>query len=121
MELYQVGVAMGFHVMDLVVGFVGGLKEHDVQSSKLRDGMFKKVGFLFCYLIAFTIDHFGELIGFQVAVPILPVIVLYGVTTELVSIIENIHRINPNLLPETLMGMFHVKQEKEENKDVEHR
>lgn len=108
MELYQVAVALAFHVIDLVVGFIGGVKNKDVQSSKLRDGMFKKVGFLFCYLIAFLIDHFGGMIGFQIVVPILPVIVLYAVTTEIVSIVENLHKINPDLLPEKLLGFFHI-------------
>lgn len=108
MELYQVAVALAFHVIDLVVGFIGGVKNKDVQSSKLRDGLFKKVGFLFCYLIAFLIDHFGEMIGFQIAVPILPVTILYGVTTEIVSIVENLHKINPDLLPEKLLGFFHI-------------
>lgn len=101
-------VAMTFNVLDLVTGFVTALKLKDLQSSKLRDGLFKKAGFLMCYIVAWILDDYGELIGFQIAIPILPAVVLYAVTTELVSILENICRLNPDILPQKLMDIFHI-------------
>ena len=93
----SIGFALIFNGLDLATGFLTAVKQKDIQSSKLRDGLFKKAGFL--------------MIGFSLNFPILPVVITYAVTTELVSIIENISRLNPDLLPEKLQEMFHVKHE----------
>lgn len=104
-----VAVALAFNAMDLLTGTVAAVKEKDLESSKLRDGLFKKAGFIFCYVLAILIDNNGVYIGFNINVDILPIVVLYVVTTEIVSIIENICRLNSDLLPDKLLEMFHVK------------
>ena len=109
-EIYQIGVALSLNGMDLITGLIGALKNKALTSYKLRDGLFKKVGFMFCYLIGWGMDQYGPMIGFQIGFPVLPVIVLYAATTELVSIVENIHEINPDLLPEKLIELFHIKK-----------
>lgn len=110
-QLYAIFVALIFNGLDLISGIISALKMKDLQSSKLRDGLFKKVGFMLCYFVAWLIDTQGNNIGFQFGVPILPVITLYVCTTELVSILENICKINPDIIPEKIMDMFHVKHE----------
>ena len=110
-QFAPIGIALVFNAIDIVSGIVSGVKNKDIQSSKLRDGLFKKVGFIFCYLLAWIVDTYGTMIGFQISVKILPIIILYVCTTELVSIIENICKINPDLLPSKLMEMFHIKKE----------
>ena len=108
-SFYPMILATAFHAIDLITGFLGALRVHDIKSSKMRDGLFKKIGFIFCYLLAYIMDNYGEIVGLQIGVKVLPIIVLYAVMTEIVSIIENISRINPDLLPETLIKLFHVK------------
>lgn len=107
-QVYPVIVALIFNALDLVTGLVSAVKNKDIQSSKLRDGLFKKVGFMFCYFVAWLVDTQGNVIGFQLGVNILPVIILYVCTTELVSILENISKINSDILPEKLMELFHI-------------
>ena len=107
--MHGVSVALIFNAFDLVSGIASAVKEKDLQSSKLRDGIFKKAGFLMCYALAILIDNEGKYIGMNFEVKILPIILAYVVMTETVSIIENITRINPELLPEKLLEMFHVK------------
>lgn len=109
----EIGVALSLNAMDLLTGLVGALRKKDLRSYKLRDGMFKKVGFIFCYLLAWVVDTYGSYIGFQLNVHILPIVILYAATTELVSIFENIHEINPDLLPTKLMEMFHLGGEED--------
>lgn len=107
-QFYPVIVALIFNALDLVTGLVSAVKSKDIQSSKLRDGLFKKVGFIFCYFVAWLVDTQGHVIGFRLGVTILPVIILYVCTTELVSILENISKINSDILPEKLMELFHI-------------
>lgn len=110
-QFAPVGVALIFNAIDIVSGIIAGIKNKNIQSSKLRDGLFKKVGFIFCYILAWLVDTQGSLIGFQISVQILPIIILYVCTTELVSIIENICKINPDLLPDKLMSLFNIQKE----------
>ena len=107
-QVYPVIVALIFNALDLVTGLVSAVKSKDIQSSKLRDGLFKKVGFIFCYFVAWLVDTQGHVIGFQLGGTILPIIILYVCTTELVSILENISKINSDILPEKLMELFHI-------------
>ena len=110
---YPIVVALVFNVLDLLTGIVTAVKNKDIQSSKLRDGLFKKVGFILCYVVAYLIDNEGYLIGFQIEVTILPAVILYTCSTELVSIIENIHKLNPDIIPEKLLELFHVSESEE--------
>lgn len=107
-KFYPILVALAFNATDLVSGFIAAIRAKDVRSAKLRDGLFKKVGFMVCYFVAWMVDTYGYLIGFTLSVRILPVMVLYACTTELVSILENVCKINPDILPEKVMQIFHI-------------
>lgn len=109
--MYQIIVALIFNAMDFLTGLIGAAKTKVIQSSKLRDGLFKKVGFVLCYVLAFLIDTQGSVIGFEIGVKLVPIIVLYACTTEIVSIIENICIINPDFMPDKLKELFHMKGE----------
>lgn len=103
-------VALSLNLFDLISGFVGAVKNKNIKSSKLRDGMFKKVGFIFCYVLAYLLDSEGNAIGFSVGVKLLPIIITYVCITEVVSILENISKINSDLIPETLKDLFHINK-----------
>lgn len=107
--LYPVILAIGFHVLDFITGLVAALKTKSLDSSKMRDGLFKKVGFIFCYLLSVLVDTQGRILGLDIGVKILPIIVVYAVGTEIVSIIENICKINPDLIAEKLKEFFELK------------
>lgn len=94
---------------DIVVGLIAAIREHEIKSTKLRDGLFKKMGFIFCYMLAFLIDEHAGDVGISFDVPICPPLAVYVFFTEMVSILENIARINPTLVPDKLLEMFHVK------------
>lgn len=108
--LNQIVVALIFHLLDLATGLIGAFRTGTLESSKMRDGLFKKIGFIFCYVLALLIDNEGQLIGFNLSTRILPVIIVYAVTTEIISIIENISVINPDLLPDKLKSLFQINQ-----------
>lgn len=101
-------VALVFNGIDLLSGFLAALKNKQVQSSKLRDGLFKKVGFIFCYLVAYIADNYGANFGLNLEVQFLPIVCTYAVLTELASIFENIHKLNPDILPEKLSEIFNL-------------
>lgn len=112
-QLYPIITALVFNLLDLVSGVIAALKNKDLQSSKLRDGLFKKVGFIMCYFLAWVIDTHGTLIGFNISVDVLPIIITYTCVTEITSILENIAKINADLLPDKLLELFHIFEVKE--------
>ena len=100
-------VALVFNGLDLVTGIVGAIRsDEQIKSSKLRDGLFKKVGFVFCYALGVLINYAENLLTLPLGVDLVPVICTYAVITEVVSIIENISKINPDILPDKLKELI---------------
>ena len=104
----NIAIALIFNAIDLVSGFLCGIKVRGLDSSKLRDGLFKKVGFIVCYTVAFILDSYGGFLGLPADIPFVIMICSYVVLTELVSIVENVHTLNPDILPEKLMDIFKI-------------
>ena len=117
--VYQIGIALFFHLIDFITGFIKAVKLKQVSSSKMRDGMFKKVGFILCYIIAVVIDQYGYIVGFSLDFSILPVIIAYAIVTELISILENISKINPDLKITKLWEIFQIKGEPKNDDEIE--
>lgn len=112
--MHSIGVALIFNLTDLVTGLISAVKAKEVQSSKLRDGIFKKIGFLICYFLALMIDSYGSEVGFVLDVKLLPIVLGFVCLTEVVSIIENISKIT-DILPEKLLSIFHIEKEDNNN------
>lgn len=107
-----VGIALLFNGFDLVTGIVGALKDGEqIKSSKLRDGLFKKVGFIFCYVLGIAINYAEGFLELPFGVDLLPIICTYAIVTEVVSIIENISKINPDILPDILKKLIGYNKE----------
>lgn len=111
--MHSIGVALLFNLTDLLTGLISAVKAKDLQSTKLRDGFFKKIGFLICYFLALMIDTYGSEVGFVLSIKLLPIIISFVCITEVVSIIENLSKIT-DILPEKLLTIFHIS--KEDNK-----
>ena len=106
--MHGIAVALVFNATDLVTGIISAIKKHDLQSSKLRDGIFKKVGFLICYFLALMIDLYGSEVGFHLNVELLPVVLGFVCLTETISVIENLAKIT-DIVPEKLLSLFLLK------------
>ena len=111
--MHSICVALVFNATDLITGLISAVKEKNIQSKKLRDGIFKKVGFIICYFLALLIDEYGKEVGFNIPVDLLPCILTFVCMTEVVSIIENISKIT-DIIPEKLLNLFQISKEKEE-------
>lgn len=100
-------VALVFNALDLITGIVGVIRSGEqIKSSKLRDGLFKKVGFVFCYTLGVLINYAENFLTLPFGVDLVPVICTYTIITEVVSIIENISKINSDILPDKLKELI---------------
>lgn len=104
----MIKIALIFNLLDFLTGFVGALRAKKIHSSKMRDGLFKKTGFVFLYLIAWLLDTYGGEAGLTIPVSIVAAVCFYAIMTEIVSIAENISRINPDLIPSKILALLSV-------------
>lgn len=87
-------------VFDFVTGYIAATFMGTVDSKKMRNGMYGKLGELFAivlsYFLEFAISVYGSTaIGVNVSVPIGAGMCAYITFTEIVSVIENIGCMNP--------------------------
>lgn len=94
-------------VFDIFSGFTAALKNQELSSTKMREGLFHKCSLVMCIVLAWCIEmfvmHVPDL-GFNVPLVIPACILIFAM--EVVSILENIVKINPDLENEEIVKLF---------------
>lgn len=97
-NIWIIGVTCAFMLADIVSGFIRAWHDNDLQSRALRNGLFHKAAFLgligVAQLTELAADKMPEI---ELNVPIVGAICAYIVLTELVSVLENLRDINPDI------------------------
>lgn len=104
-----------FVVLDIGSGLIAAVKEHNLQSSRAWVGLFKKLG----YVIAMALAIAVEIACLYLPLPFVPdlfvpVCVLICLI-EIMSILENITRINPDLKTDKFFSIFGKKENNDGN------
>lgn len=106
-DVVVISIALGFNAFDIITGLIKAVKSDEkILSYKLRNGLFKKVGFVLCYILAWLIECARNYIDLPINIPLVLPVVVYVITTEIVSIIENIAKINPDITPTILKNIL---------------
>lgn len=103
-------------VFDLATGYIAATFMGTVDSKKMRNGIYGKLGELFAivlsYFLEFAISVYGaNAISINVSLPIGAGMCAYVTFTELVSVIENIGCMNPKIGAK-LIEIIGIKPEK---------
>lgn len=97
-NIWIIGVTCMFMLADIVSGFIKAWHDNNLQSKALRNGLFHKAAFLgligVAQLTELAADKMPEI---ELNVPIVGAICAYIVLTELVSVLENLRDINPDI------------------------
>lgn len=107
-------LALAFHAVDLVSGLANAVKRHEIRSSKIRNGLFKKLGFVICYCLCALLDMYGSDIGLSLPFAMLPAAVGFGVLAECSSIMENCALLCPRLSNLKIFNFLHSVNNKED-------
>ena len=99
-------IASGFIAGDLLTGMVKALKEKNFNSSSMRDGLYHKCGSLLAIGFGAGVDFAQKFIDLGVTIPIAGAICTYIILMEIGSIIENLGKINPEIMPKKLRSYF---------------
>lgn len=101
--------ALAFILLDIVSGIAKGASKHDLRSDAMKQGFWHKLGIITALVVAGLLDAAagaGLDLGFDA--PVFEAACGYVVIMELLSILENIAEINPELAGSKLLQLFAV-------------
>lgn len=84
-------------IFDIVTGIIKALKEDGLNSTIMRQGFYHKIGELLAVGAGCLFQWGSTKIDLGIKLPLLDIIGIYIILTEIVSILENIGEINPEL------------------------
>lgn len=91
-----------FMILDFVTGIVMSVKNKNFNSSIMREGLFNKFGSIAIVTVGVLIDFGQQYLDLGYNVPVANALCVYIVIMEIGSIIENVSKINKNLIPENI-------------------
>lgn len=109
-------------IMDIVCGTVAAMRNKELCSSIAREGMYNKIGeamFLLIGIIANEVLATPPFNSLGISPDIAYIVAAYIAWMEVVSILENICKINPELPFAKILMMFNIDVDTEEPNDVE--
>ena len=113
-------ITFAFIVLDFATGLTKAFATKTFTSTKMREGLFHKVGLILCMILGFLVDYAQGYVDLGLTVPVAAAVCVYICLMETTSIIENICRINPEILPDKLTSLFGgLKPENDRTKDKE--
>lgn len=98
-------VTFSFIILDFLTGFIGAVKNKEVSSTVLREGLYHKGGFILLVVLA-TLLEYTQGYFFEDIIPVIVPCCVYIVVTETTSILENVCKLNPEIMPEKLQEIF---------------
>lgn len=94
----EVKLALSFMMLDVFTGVLKAVKNKELNSTKAREGIYKKASFIlfiaFGYLADYAMDYVNMGFNFPAAVTICALVIV----TEAISVLENLGQINPELV-----------------------
>ena len=99
-------VTGGFILLDMVTGIIKAFKEKLYTSSVMREGLFHKCGSILTIVFGLLVDYAQGFIDIGVTIPVAVSICSYIILMECGSIIENVGKINPEIIPEKIKPYF---------------
>ena len=119
-DIQQWGIILACIMMcaDILVGFIGAIIQHNISSTKMREGILHKILMLVLIFVCLTIEvAASHMFKLPYDIPTCEVICGYIVVMELASIIENISTAYPEFAKSGLAKLFNLNEKKEVDND----
>ena len=105
-EIAAIVITCVLAAMDYLTGLAKAVKNRDVSSEKMRQGLWHKSAYLLVIMLAEILEHGQQLIDMGFGVPIIIPACVYIIITEVASIIENLGELNPELRSSPILQLF---------------
>lgn len=90
-------IVLGFIVFDVVTGLIKAGYNGNYNSAIMREGGFHKSMEVMAMAVAYFVEYAVAYINMGVDVPAVPAVTVYICIMELISILENICAVNPQM------------------------
>lgn len=90
-------VTLVFILFDILTGFLKAAANHDIDSTALRKGLLHKLSEVVAIVFAFLCEYAVQYIHLGVEIPLVIAVCGYIIIMEIISVLENIVEVNPEL------------------------
>ena len=102
-------IACCFMLLDIITGFIQAVINKCVDSKIMKRGLLHKCGFILAIVFGCLCEYSMAYIDLGFYMPIQDVVCAYIMLTEIVSILENLSKISPDLASSKFMNIFSRK------------
>lgn len=103
---HLIEITFMFIALDIVTGFLQAAKNRCIDSQIMKQGLFHKCGFALAIVLACLCEYAMVYIDLGFTLPLQSAVCGYIISTELVSNLENIGKISPELCNNKFMALF---------------
>lgn len=104
MTIYAIVAA--FIVLDFVTGMVKAFSTHTFSSTKMREGLWHKTSLVLVVILGILVDYAQGYLDLGISLPVAGAVCTYISLMEISSILENVCKIYPDLMPDKLAKLF---------------
>ena len=115
-------IVCAFVLLDVVSGLAAAIKNKELSSSVMHEGLYNKLGEVLLLVVAMFVGSILDIPPFtQLGIPpeVMYLVALYITLMELVSILENICKLNPGLPIAKILAIFDIEVDGSGDDDVE--
>lgn len=99
-------IACSFMLLDIITGFMQAVINKCVDSQIMKKGLLHKCGFMLAIAFGCLCEYSMLYINLGFTMPIQDAVCIYIIATEVISILENLAKISPELADAKFMNIF---------------
>ena len=117
LDYHQLTIVALFIIMDIASGIAQAVANHTLSSEKMRRGIYHKLGYIMVIALAILCEYATMHLDLGFTAPLITPCVVMISLTEIVSIIENIQNLNPEIGDIGVFQLFanNKKRRKDDN------
>ena len=94
----EVKLALAFMVIDVLTGVLKAVKNKELNSTKAREGIYKKASFILFIAFGYLSDYAMDYVNIGFNLPAAATICTLIIVTEAISVLENLGKISPDMV-----------------------
>lgn len=117
--LWAMGATAVMIILDCLSGLAGAAKEGVLSSTKMREGLWHKAGYVLLIALAVVIEIASAHLDLGFEIPLTVSACIYIIANEILSVTENVTKLNPALKYSRLLALFKCSKVEEATTPVE--
>ena len=113
----EVKLSLAFMLIDVFTGVLKAVKNKELNSTKAREGIYKKTSFMLFIAFGYLADYAMSYVDMGFNFPAAATICTLVIVTEAISILENLGQINPELVKLVAPFLSALNKKEVENDD----